>query len=156
MISPVDAQFLSLLISLFAGIMIGLLFDLYRTLNFYCKPNKKFVNFMDLLFWIITLGVVFALLLNADFAEIRFYTFLGMAIGVAIYLGLFSFYVLKIYRMIFYIIAKAFRIIFIFITLPFKLIRGLIWSLNGSIKKLFNETHRGLKKFYLKLIRKKK
>lgn len=155
MVSSVDAQFLSLLISLFAGIMIGLLFDLYRTINFYIKPHKKFVNFMDLLFWIITVGVVFSLLLNADFAEIRLYTFLGMAIGVAVYFGLFSFYVLKIYRAVFYIIAKAFRIIFIFITLPFKLVRGAVWNLTSIIKKLFNKISMDFKKFYLKIIKKK-
>lgn len=136
MLSPIDTQFMSLIISVFAGLIIGLLYDLYRTINYYTKPSKFFLLLMDLLFWLVTGGVSFSVLLRADFAELRIYTFLGIGVGVFIYFKLFSEYILKFYRRVIYIITKFVRFLFIFITLPFKLLYNFLWVPASFIKKL--------------------
>lgn len=144
MISTIEAQFISLVISVFAGLMIGLLFDLYRTVNYYARPSKAFLHFMDLLFWIGTGSVVFIILLNADFAQIRIYTFAGMGIGIFIYFKLFSCYIIKIYRLTAYVIGKVFRMAYIFVTLPFKLLYNLMWTLSNYTKRCFARGFRDL------------
>lgn len=138
MISSVEAQFLSILISVFAGIALGILFDLYRTINFFTRPNKFFLYIMDLLFWIVTGGAVFFILLRADFAELRIYTFAGIIIGVAIYFKLFTAYVLKLYRWIIYAAIKSIRLLFIFIMLPLKLLYNGLWIMLNYIKRMVN------------------
>lgn len=138
MISTVEAQFVSLVISVFAGIASGLLFDLYRSVNYYTRPSKTFLYFMDLLFWLITASVVFAILLRADFAQLRIYTFGGIGIGIFIYFKLFSEYILKLYRWFIYVIVKTIRIIIILLILPFKIVYNLMWYPSNFIKKTAN------------------
>lgn len=135
MILSMDAQLISLIISVFAGLTIGLLFDLYRTVNYYTKPPRFFLYFMDLIFWIVTCIVIFIMLLNADFAELRIYTFAGMGIGVLIYFKLFSEYILWFYRFMVYIILKAVRMLFMLVKLPLKLIYNILWYPAEFIKK---------------------
>jgi spore cortex biosynthesis protein YabQ len=136
MVTTFEAQLVSLILSVFAGLMVGFLFDLYRTINFFVRPLKAFLYLMDLLFWLITGGVVFAILLNADYAQLRAYTFMGMGLGIFIYFKLFSIYILKLYRGLFYFISKLFRLLFILIILPFKLFYNLIWGPLYFIKKI--------------------
>lgn len=135
MISSVEAQFISLIISTFAGITVGLLFDLYRMINYYVRPLKGFQHFMDLLFWIITGLAVFTILLRADFAMLRIYTFVGISTGVFIYFKLFTQYVLKFYIGVIGTAIKIIRIIIIFSILPFKLLYNLIWTPVNFLKK---------------------
>lgn len=135
MISSVEAQFISLIISTFAGIAIGLLFDLYRVINYYAKPQKSFQYLMDLLFWVITGIVVFIILLQADFGMLRVYTFVGISIGVFLYFKLFTAYVMKFYIFTINTLVKVIRITIIFAVLPFKLIYNLMWIPANYIKK---------------------
>lgn len=146
MILTIEAQFISLIMSVFAGLAIGILFDLYRTINLYTKPSKAFLYFMDLLFWIVTASVVFIILLGANFAQIRIYTFAGMAIGIFIYFKLFSEYILIFYRWFIKTIGKALRMLFILITLPFKLLRNLMWAPLNSIRKFCVKAFTGIKR----------
>lgn len=135
MILTMDAQLISLIISVFAGLTIGLLFDLYRTLNYYIRPPRGFLYFMDLFFWIATCVIVFTLLLNADFAELRIYTFAGMGIGLLIYFKLFSQYILWFYRFVIYIMLKAMRVSYMLIRLPFRLVYNALWYPMEAVKR---------------------
>lgn len=148
MVSTADAQLVSLIVSVFAGLVIGLLFDLYRTINYYTRPPRAFLYFMDLLFWIITGIIVFIVLLNADFAMIRMYTFAGMALGVFIYVKVFSEYILRFYRGGIYVIVKFIRLTFITLMLPFKVFYNITWMPVHRAKKSFAS---GLGAIYRKL-----
>lgn len=158
MVPNIEAQFISLIMSVFAGLMIGLLFDLYRTVNYYTRPSKAFLYFMDLLFWIITFSIVFIILLNADFAQLRVYTFGGMGIGIFTYFKLFSQYMLKFYRFAAYAVGKIIRLSFILITFPFKLLYSLLWSpvhfiinsIKGGGRVLKKSLVSGIKNFIVK------
>jgi hypothetical protein len=108
---------------------------------------------MDLLFWLVTGAAVFIILLNADFAQLRLYTFAGMGIGIFIYFMLFSEYILKSYRFITYAIAKIIRLVFIVVTFPFKLVYHLIWVPANYVKKYLYRAGRNLKKWLLKKLK---
>jgi len=130
---------MSLIISVFAGLAASCVFDLYRTITYYTRPKKAFLYFMDLLFWLVVGITVFAILLNAEFAQLRVYTFAGIAIGIFIYFKLFSEYILKFYRMLFYSVAKLFRMMVIIITFPFKIMHSLMWAPLNAVKKILNK-----------------
>lgn len=155
MISSVEVQFLSLLIAVFAGIAAGLLFDLYRTVNYCIKPSKIFTHIMDLLFWVIAGCIVFSILLRAEFAKIRIYTFVGMSIGIFIYIKLFSEYVLKFCRILFHIIARIIRISIIIVILPFKLLYNLLWFPLVRLRRMFFKICKSIKGKVASLFKKK-
>jgi spore cortex biosynthesis protein YabQ len=156
MISTIETQFLSIVISIFAGLAIGILFDFYRTVNYVLKPSKVFTHFMDLLFWIVTGLVVFAILLRADYAEIRIYTFIGISIGVFIYIKLFSEYVLKFFRWTFYLVGKTFRIVIVLIIMPFKVLYNILWSPVTWLKKILSKASKGFVRVLKSPFKKKK
>jgi len=154
MIPSMEAQVISLIMSVFAGLAVGVLFDLYRTFNYYTRPSKAFLYFMDLLFWIITGSVVFVILLKADFAELRVYTFTGMGIGIFIYFKLFTEYILKFYRTTIYVIIKLTRITIITVIFPFKLLYSLMWTPINLINKHIDGITGGIKKRISLIIKK--
>lgn len=156
MVSTVEVQFLSLVISVFAGIAFSLLFDFYRTINYYIKPSKAFTHFMDLLFWIIAGAVVFMILLRAEFAELRVYTFIGMGAGIFIYFKLFSEYILKFYRWVIYILSKTIRILIIVVIIPFKLLYSLLWSPLNQIQKTLLKTSKSIFNNLKSVVKRKK
>lgn len=135
MISTLESQFVFVLISIYAGLMIGLLFDFYRTINLYLKPGKFLQSFMDILFWLAATILTFVILLRADYSLLRIYTFVGLALGLFIYLKLFSIYMLKFYRGVFYSIINLVRFSFILITFPFKLLYNVLWFPVNAVKK---------------------
>lgn len=157
MISTIDEQLISLIMSLFTGIAVGLLFDLYRVITSYIRPSKAFLYFTDLLFWIVTAIEAFAILLNADFAAVRLYTFAGMGIGMFIYFKLFSEYIIKFYKGTIYVICKIFRLCFMLLLLPVKFLRSMLWNAVNYVKnkvscivKSINEKSHVYPKKYLK------
>ena len=78
------------------GLTIGLLFDFFRILRKSFKtPN--FVTYVeDILFWILTGCIVLYSIFVFNNGEIRFYIFLGIIIGVTLYMLIFSNYIIKI------------------------------------------------------------
>ena len=71
--------------TIYGGIFIGILFDLYRA----CKKNfnaiKIFSLFYDILFWIIVTGLVFITVNVIDSFYLRYYHFIALFIGFFIY-----------------------------------------------------------------------
>jgi spore cortex biosynthesis protein YabQ len=135
MISTIEAQFIFIIVSIYAGLMIGLLFDLYRTINLVTRPGKFFQGLMDILFWLTATVITFIILLRADYAMLRIYTFMGLALGIFIYSKLFSVYVLKFYRWMVYSVINSVRFSIILITFPFKLLYNVLWSPVNALRK---------------------
>lgn len=75
----ITAQFNMIFFSLLAGIIIGILFDVYRIGRGVCK-NKVIVVIQDILFWIFTGIVVFTFLLYTNHAFFTPYVY-GAIIG---------------------------------------------------------------------------
>lgn len=136
MLSKIDTQVLCIVLSIFSGITIGILFDLYRTINYYTKPSKIVIYFSDILFWLFTSIAVFIILLRADFANVQIYTIIGITIGIFIYSKLFSEYVLVFFRFIIHLLIRIQRIIFICIKIPFKMFKNFMWQMFYFIKKI--------------------
>lgn len=76
--TTIKIQFYIFLTSIYGGGLIaGLAYDIYRISRLCFKPKKLATLIEDLFFWI-GIGIIFFYLLNKNnWAELRFYIFLG-------------------------------------------------------------------------------
>lgn len=104
------------------GIIIGLLFDIFRILRKSFKTSDIITYFQDILFWILTGLILLYSIFNFSNGEIRFYMFLGVFLGCLIYMLIFSKYFIdfnvKIISFLKNIIGKTISII----TFPIKIV----------------------------------
>lgn len=102
------------------GLIIGLLFDVFRILRISFK-TKDFVTYIeDILFWIITGILVLYSIFIFNNGEIRLFIFIGIAIGVILYIMLFSSLIIKYSVYIINFIKKVVRVVLKIIVIPIK------------------------------------
>lgn len=91
-----------------AGIITGFIYDLFRIKRKTLKTRPSLVCVEDIIFWIFTAMLVFMAAYLSNQGEIRLYFFLSMILGVIIYIGLFSCWVIQILSFIIKIIIWPF------------------------------------------------
>lgn len=83
-------------ITIYGGIIIGILFDLYRSLKSNFKVIKYFSVVFDVLFWILATVVIFITVNFIDSFYLRYYHFVALFIGFILYYITISKFILKI------------------------------------------------------------
>lgn len=88
----VNTQWVSFLTTLLIGLVLGFIFDFYRVMRgvFNLKTLMTFV--FDGIYWMVAFMITFACLLFSNWAELRFYIFIGIISGWALYYKLISKY----------------------------------------------------------------
>ena len=88
---PLDTniQFSIILYALLAGILTGLMFDLYRIIRG-SKVPKVIIVVEDILFWGLAAMVVFAFLLYTNYAFLGVYVYAFMLISLGLYMKFVS------------------------------------------------------------------
>ena len=121
--------------TIYGGIFIGVLFDLYRA----CKKNfnaiKIFSLFYDILFWIIVTGLVFITVNVIESFDLRYYHFVALFIGFFIYYNTLSKIVLKNLNKLIGIVINTIKQILIYIC---KISVNLYYVIIYSIHFLFD------------------
>ena len=85
------------------GNFVGLIFDCYRILRQIWRPGLWGTSLGDLFFWLLVTSLTYFFLMLLNWGEVRFYVFLGIGIGLMIYLKLFSLSVRRfLQKVIFY------------------------------------------------------
>ncbi len=79
-----------LLATIYGGILIGFIFDLYKVVRGIFHPKKFATNLQDIIFWTIITLVAFYILIFSNHGDLRFYNFLGFMLGVGLYQYLLS------------------------------------------------------------------
>ena len=128
------------------GILVGLLFDLFRISRKSFKTTDVITYIEDIIFWILTGILILYTVFKFNNGEIRGFIFLGIILGTIFYLLLFSKVFINISVKIINIIKKILIIIFKIIIYPIKLILKpitlLINKINDKViqngKKLIN------------------
>ncbi len=78
------------------GIIIGLLFDIFRIIRKTTKTNDVITYVEDILFWILTgIIIIYAMYKFCD-GELRFFMIMGIVLGTCLYIVTMSQYVIKI------------------------------------------------------------
>lgn len=73
------------LIYITTGILIGLIFDLFRSLRKSIKTSNIATYIEDILFWTIVGFIIINIILKFNYGELRLYIFIGIIIGATIY-----------------------------------------------------------------------
>lgn len=131
MLFSVSSQFNLLIFSLLAGVITGILFDLYRVIRGINDPNKIITFIEDTLFWIFVSIIIFIFLLYMSYAYMRGYVYISIALGITIYMSFISKYFIKLLYRVVNRITKTIRISFILLLYPFNL---LIYKLKRKNK----------------------
>lgn len=117
-----STQMLILIASFFAGINIGIFFDIYRVIRGFRNPNI-FVTFVeDILFWILSSILIFIFLLLTNFAFLSVYTYFYIFMGLYLYFKIASNRAIKYFHSFFYILMIIFRVSKNYLIYPFYLI----------------------------------
>ncbi|WP_273483809.1 spore cortex biosynthesis protein YabQ [Desulforamulus ruminis] len=87
---PLLDQFYYFALTILIGMVAGFCYDLYKVTRGTLKLRRFGTALGDIFFWLILTGVVFILLLLGNWGEVRLYVFLGLALGVILYLNFFS------------------------------------------------------------------
>lgn len=95
MVLPIGVQINIIIFSFLAGMIIGLLFDGYRLIRGF-NSSKIMLIIQDGLFWILVSLIVFVFLLYFDYGFLSLYIYLTIALGLGVYLIIFSRLIFKV------------------------------------------------------------
>lgn len=140
-------QLFCLLIFTITGIIIGILFDIFRILRRSFKTADWITYLEDILFWILSGSIMLFSIFVFNNGEIRSYIFIGIAIGVIIYMLTISRYFIKSSVTIIQFIKKI-------LSYPIKLLKNIIkiiivkpfLFLKKKIVKIFNVLDKKIQK----------
>ena len=120
---PLDTnmQFSIILYALLAGILTGLMFDLYRIIRG-SKVPKIIIVVEDILFWGLSAMVVFTFLLYTNYAFLGVYVYAFMLISLVLYMKFVSNKCIRFELEVVNGVSKILRVIFKNIIYPFKVI----------------------------------
>ena len=106
------------LIAVYVGIMTGLIYDVFRVIRYLSKPDKWITGLIDLTFWIIVIGLSFFVFYYTNYGEVRFYNFVGIALGWLLYAITLSRWIIIALKFIFKMLQKIFLICIKIISWP--------------------------------------
>lgn len=124
-----NQAYLFLVFSL-TGVVIGILFDFFRILRKTIKTSNLITYIEDILFWILTGLLILYNIWYFNNGEIRVFLFLGIILGVLIYMSTLSSIVIKTFTKILKTIIKV-------LELPFKTIIVVFRKIITSIHVIF-------------------
>ena len=84
------------LYSLGFGFLLGILYDIFRTVRMVISNSKSFVFFMDLFYFTVCAFLTFSFVLTVDSGKIRVYVIFGEILGWVIYYFSFGAIALKV------------------------------------------------------------
>ncbi|MTI95521.1 MAG: spore cortex biosynthesis protein YabQ [Firmicutes bacterium] len=91
------------------GILLGLWLDFYRVLHI--KSTRWLRPVLDIMFWLVVTAFVIGALFLVNNLELRLYVFISLGLGLAIYLRLFSKWVMRFYQFLFRVLIKGFQLL---------------------------------------------
>jgi spore cortex biosynthesis protein YabQ len=123
----VEFQSFVFMFTVYGGIIIGILYDIYRVLKGSKKGDGLITSIWDFLFLFAAMVVVLWALFSSNYGDIRAYVFIGFVVGFFLYDRILS----RVAVALFIFIRK--NVIFFFKTtnsimiMPFKFIFNLLW-----------------------------
>ena len=113
-----NQAYLFLVFSL-TGIIIGIIYDIFRVLRKSFKTSDIITYFEDILFWIISAIILLYTVIRYTTGELRIYMFVGLFLGILIYFKFFSKYIVRFFSNIIKSIISIIIKILLKILLPF-------------------------------------
>lgn len=135
------------------GLVLGLVFDVFRIYRKNFKGASYLVWLQDILMWATMLAVVYITIFITNSAQLRWYEFAGFGVGAAVYMVTLSRFVVMISSAVIGCIKKAFSFIFFVVLFPFRLLFKLLAPPARWLKSLFRSFFRLQKSNFLRFCR---
>lgn len=119
-------QVSSFLIFTIVGIVISIIFDIFRILRKTIKTTDIVTYIEDTFFWLITGFIMLYSIFKFNNGELRLYIFIGISIGITLYMLFVSRYFIKINIFIINIIKNIIKRFISLTIIPFKFIFNII------------------------------
>ncbi len=119
-------QALAFLFSLAAGFAAGAIFDIYQVVRRLLGLKKVGTAIGDVLAWLVIAACAFFLLVVGNWAEVRLYVFVSLAVGLAVHRKLCSKWVQTAVLNIFLALRWTIRTIIRAIVFPWYVLRKLL------------------------------
>ena len=132
-----NQAYLFLVFSL-TGVAIGILFDFFRILRRSIKTSNIVTYIQDILFWILTGIIVLYNIWYFNNGELRIFVFLGLILGILIYMATLSSIIVKIFTRIMIFLINILKV-------PFKMIYKIISKIITEITIFFYKNTKKLK-----------
>lgn len=138
MITPSGIQIYYFICAITSGIIVGLMIDSYRSIRYWYRPRGMVTALSDMLFWILCAIIIFIFFLYTNNGDFRYYTIIGMGLGMLLYYKLLSGILLMGMKWFIYYMGKAIRLIWSILIFPVKgilYIVGFVRSITGTFLK---------------------
>lgn len=132
-------QLYNFFIFIVLGLIVAFIFDIFRILRKKFKTNNIITYIEDVLFWLISGFLIISAIFKFNDGELRLYLFLGILIGIVMYMLLFE----KLINVIFLKILTPVQVIIDFFLSLFKKFYNFI---NKTIKKCKNKSKKTIQK----------
>jgi spore cortex biosynthesis protein YabQ len=140
-------QWLTMGLMVGSGWLMGVILDTYRVLKSRFRLRGWVVSLVDLLYWLVATGLVFGLLMWSNWGELRFYIFVAIVIGFALYQVWFSRWVTRVVQWVVQIVEALLRVLMriVYVTLWIPL--TAIWTVVRKLWELLLALLRGIGRF---------
>jgi spore cortex biosynthesis protein YabQ len=108
------------------GMVVALIYDLFRIKRKAIKTGNLLTYIEDLLFWILVAVVMFITVYYSNEGELRSYLFLGMLIGIILYALLLSKPIMSSSLFIINVVSKIFKAVWFLVSYPVRIILKLM------------------------------
>jgi len=122
MLISIGTQIKLVFYAISAGVITGLLFDIYRVIRGFENPNKVLTFIEDALFWVFAAVLVFLFLFITSYIYIGLYLYMYIALGLYLYLKIVSKRFISIQTRVMKTSGKVFRVTRNVMVYPFELI----------------------------------
>jgi len=143
MILSVSEQVIVFLSTAISGMVIALVYDLFRIFRKAVRTGSLVTFVQDILYWLIASVIMFITIYYSNDGELRGFLFLGAFLGVIIYALMFSKAIMSSSLFIIRITKKTVRFISFIVSYPFRFIIKLIMV---PLCKLAGEAANSIKK----------
>lgn len=136
-------QLTSFIYFILTGILLGIIFDIFRISRRTIKTSDFFTNLEDVLFGLIAGIIILFSIFKFNNGELRLYIFIGLSIGIILNMLFISKYFIKINIYIISFIKKTFKFLFKPIIFLVKFIKKILFKpflfVIFNIRKLINQ-----------------
>lgn len=135
----VEFQSFVFMFTVYGGIIIGILYDIYRVLKGSRKGDKFITSIWDIMFLAAAMLVVLWALFSSNYGDIRAYVFIGFIVGFFLYDKILSRIAVAVFMFIKRNVVFFFKTTNNIMILPFKFLFNLLWYPLSRIWKYFRE-----------------
>lgn len=121
MLFSMERQIILFVFSLLSGILIGILFDVYRIIRGFEDVGSIITIIQDVLFWTATALILFVFMMYTNYAYMSFNVFIYILAGLYLYIKLFSFRFRSTLKKFLLALFKFVRVIFFIVSYPIRL-----------------------------------